>query len=96
MLYHFHLSSLSFPMAVRTLFVACALFSVALAQSTELQLEAIKAHFQNAQLVPVPIPAFDPTAILTANFGGLGSITPGQVVTKDRQHFQGLSPCVRD
>jgi hypothetical protein len=70
-------------MAFRTLFVACALFSVALAQSTQLQLEGIEAHFTNAQLVPVPIPAFEPTAILTANFGGLGNITPGQLVSKD-------------
>jgi len=71
-------------MAFRTLFVACALFSVALAQSAQLQLEAIEAHFQNAQLVPVPIPAFEPTAILAANFQGLGSITPGQRVSKDQ------------
>jgi hypothetical protein len=71
-------------MAFRSLFVACALFSVALAQSTELQLEGIKAHFKNAQLVPVPIPVFEPTAILAANFEGLGSITPGQVVTKEQ------------
>jgi hypothetical protein len=72
-------------MAFRTLFVTCALFSVVLAQSTQLQLEGIEAHFTNAQLVPVPIPAFKPTAILTANFaGGLGSITPGQLVTKEQ------------
>jgi len=71
-------------MAFRTLFVTCALFSVALAQSTELQLEGIEAHFTNAQLVPVPIPVFNPTAILAANFAGLGSITPGQLVTKDQ------------
>ena len=76
-------------MAFRSLLVACALLSVTLAQSTELQLEAIKAHFNNAQLVPVPIPVFEPTAILAANFQGLGSITPGQLVSKDRQSLQG-------
>lgn len=75
-------------MAFRTLFVACALFSVALAQSTELQLEGIEAHFINAQLVPVPIPAFEPTAILVANFQGLGNITPGQLVSKNGQNLQ--------
>jgi hypothetical protein len=73
-------------MAFRALFVACALFSVALAQSTELQLEAIEAHFTNAELVPVPIPVFEPTAILTANFQGLGSITPGQLIPENRQN----------
>lgn len=71
-------------MVSRTLFVTCAIFSLALAQSTELQLEAIEAHFQNAQLVPVPIPVFEPTAVLTANFQGLGDITPGQLVSKDQ------------
>jgi len=74
----------SFPMAFRTLFVACALFSVARSQSTQLQLEGIEANFENAQLVPVPIPVFEPTAILTANFQGLGSITPGQLVSRDQ------------
>lgn len=75
-------------MAFRTLFVACALFSVALTQSTELQLEGIEAQFKNAELVPVPIPVFQPTAILAANFQGLGTITPGQLISKDRQCLQ--------
>ena len=78
-------------MAFRTLFVACALFSVALAQSTELQLEGIEAQFKNAELVPIPIPVFEPTAILAANFQGLGTITPGQLISKDRQCLQGQS-----
>jgi len=71
-------------MVFRSFFVTCAIFSIALAQSTELQLEAIEAHFQNAELVPVPIPVFKPTAILTANFQGLGDITPGELVSKDQ------------
>lgn len=74
-------------MVFRTLFVTCAVFSVALAQSTELQLEAIKAHFQNAELVPVPIPVFEPTAVLTANFQGVGDISPGQLISEDRQNL---------
>ena len=78
-------------MVFRTLFVACALFFVALAQSTELRLEGMRAHFKNAQLVPVPIPVFEPTAILDVNFPGLGSITPGQLVSKNGQNIQGLS-----
>jgi hypothetical protein len=74
----------SFAMAFRNFIIICATFAVALAQSTELQLEAIEAHFQNAELVPVPIPVFDPTAVLTANFQGLGDITPGQLISQDR------------
>ena len=96
LVYRFHLPKLSFTMAFRSLFVTCALFSVALAQSTELQLDGIKAHFKNAQLVPVPIPVFEPTAILAANFEGLGSITPGQLVTKERQYLQALFSIVRN
>ncbi|KAF9792422.1 phosphatidylethanolamine-binding protein [Thelephora terrestris] len=71
-------------MAFRNFIIICATFAVALAQSTELQLEAIEAHFQNAELVPVPIPVFDPTAVLTANFQGLGDITPGQLISQDQ------------
>jgi hypothetical protein len=71
-------------MVFRGLFIICATFAVALAQSTELQLEAIEAHFQNAELVPVPIPVFEPTAVLTANFQGVGDITPGQLISEDQ------------
>ncbi|KAF9653128.1 PEBP-like protein [Thelephora ganbajun] len=71
-------------MALRAFFVVCALFSIALAQSTQLQLEAIEAHFKNAELVPIPIPVFEPMAILAANFQGLGNISPGQLVSKDQ------------
>jgi hypothetical protein len=81
---YFHLPPFVSSMTFRSLLVTCALFSVALAQSTELQLEAIEAHFKNAQLVPVPIPVFEPTAILAANFQGLGSITPGQLIPEDQ------------
>lgn len=80
-----HFSSrLSFLMVLRNFFITCTIFSAALAQSTELQIEAVEAHFKNAELVPVPIPVFEPTAILTANFQSLGDITPGQLVSKDQ------------
>jgi hypothetical protein len=74
-------------MAILKRFVTCAaIVSLALAQSnnTALQIEAIQAHFSNAQLVPVPIPAFNPTAVLTVNFNGVGVITPGQLLTEAR------------
>lgn len=74
-------------MVFRALFVASALFSLVLAQSTELQLEGIEANFQYAELVPVPIPAFEPTAILTATFQGLGAISAGQLIPETRQDF---------
>jgi len=71
-------------MTFRTLFVTCTVLSVALAQSIELQLEGIEANFQNAELVPVPIPVFEPTALLTADYQGLGNITAGQLVSEDQ------------
>jgi hypothetical protein len=73
-------------MALFKLLSGLAAISLVSAQSTnmQLQIEAIVAHFTNAQLIPVPIPAFNPSAILTANFGGVGSITPGQPLSADQ------------
>jgi len=75
-------------MAFFKLLISCAaVISMVSAQSsnnTELQIQAIQAHFTNAQLVPVPIPAFNPTAVLTVNFNGVGDATPGQPLTKDQ------------
>jgi len=66
-----------------TFLTAISLVS-AQSNNIELQIEAIIAHFNNAELVPVPIPAFNPSAILTANFNGVGDITPGQPLTEDQ------------
>jgi hypothetical protein len=73
-------------MAFFKLLSALAAVSLVSAQSAnmQLQIEAIVAHFTNAQLVPVPIPQFNPSAILTANFSGVGSITPGQLLPADQ------------
>lgn len=74
-------------MAFLKLLISCAaVISMVSAQSnnTILQIEAIQAHFTNAQLVPVPIPAFNPSAVLTVNFVGVGDATPGQLLTQDQ------------
>jgi phosphatidylethanolamine-binding protein len=47
---------------------------------------AIEAHFTQAGLVPALLPTFDPTSVMTVNFPGVGAITPGQALTKDREH----------
>ena len=39
---------------------------------------AIKAHFTNADLVPSLLPSFDPSAVMTVTFPGVGPISPGQ------------------
>lgn len=63
--------------------VAVVTLVSAQANNTQLQIEAIQAHFAGAELVPVPIPAFDPTAILAVSFSGTVA-TPGQLLTEAR------------
>jgi len=69
-----------------TVFISLALLPLVTAQSndTTLELNAIKAHFTQSQIVPSLLASFDPNALLTVNFAGLGDITPGQAVTKDQ------------
>jgi len=72
-------------MAFLKFLISCAaVISMVSAQSnnTELQIEAIEAHFTNAELVPVPIPVFQPSAVLTVNFNGVGDALPGQLLTQ--------------
>lgn len=73
-------------MALLKLMISCAaILSFVSAQSsnTQLQIESVQAQFQNAQLVPIPVPVFNPSAVLTANFGGAGTITPGQLLVQN-------------
>lgn len=51
--------------------------------SLQLEAEAIQAHFANAGLVPEPIAAFQPSAILNVSYEGVGPIQPGQNLTSD-------------
>jgi len=54
------------------------------AQSNDpaLQIQAIEVHFKQSQIVPSLLASFDPSALLTVNFPGVGDITPGQLLTK--------------
>ncbi|KAK0459502.1 uncharacterized protein EV420DRAFT_269738 [Desarmillaria tabescens] len=52
---------------------------------TALQIAAIKAHFTQSEIVPDLLSSFDPSAILTVNFEGVGDITPGQALSQDRK-----------
>jgi len=70
-------------MAFFKLLVSCVALAAVVSAQTELQLEAIQAHFTNAELVPVPIPVFDPTAVLSVSFGSVVP-TPGQLLTEDQ------------
>ena len=64
--------------------------SLVKAQSTNdtaLGIAAIEAHFTGADLVPSLLASFDPSAVMTVNFPGVGDITPGQNLTEDRAHL---------
>ncbi|KAL4259138.1 PEBP-like protein [Pleurotus pulmonarius] len=61
------------------------LASFAVAQSTSnpaLEVEAIKAHFQQAGIVPAGLPTFNPGAVLVADYAGVGAASPGQALTR--------------
>ncbi|KAF8655873.1 hypothetical protein AX16_002956 [Volvariella volvacea WC 439] len=54
------------------------------ADNVALELEAIKAHFEQSHLVPDLLEEFDPVALLTLNYEGVGDITPGQALTNEQ------------
>lgn len=66
--------------------VSVTLASVAAAQTnnSELGVEAIEAHFSQSGIVPSLLATFDPVGVLSLNYAGVGDISPGQPLTKDR------------
>ncbi|KAI0702328.1 phosphatidylethanolamine-binding protein [Cytidiella melzeri] len=67
--------------------LSLALASVKLAgaqssNNTELGIEAIEAHFTQSGIVPSLLPSFDPVAVLTLSFTGVGDVSPGQSLTQ--------------
>jgi len=50
--------------------------------STGIDIEAIEAHFSNAGIVPSLLTTFDPRALMTVSFTGVGNISPGQALTQ--------------
>ncbi|KAJ7058058.1 phosphatidylethanolamine-binding protein [Mycena amicta] len=63
--------------SLRTLVFLAILSLANAASSTELDIEAIEAHFQGAQIVPSLLPTFTPGAILSLAFSGK-DVSPGQ------------------
>jgi len=65
---------------------AIACFQAALVQSADIPLElaGIEANFKQAELVPSLLPSFDPSALLTINYSGVGDVSSGQHLTKDQ------------
>jgi len=64
--------------------VALAALVAAQANNTELGVEAIEAHFSNAGIVPSLLTTFDPVAVMSLAYTGVGDISPGQQLTKDQ------------
>ncbi|KAI0029323.1 phosphatidylethanolamine-binding protein [Vararia minispora EC-137] len=65
---------------------AVAVLSVAsfVRAGTSLNIAAIEAHFNNSGIVPSLLSTFDPSATLNVTFPGVGTISPGQALTKDQ------------
>ncbi|KAF9002036.1 phosphatidylethanolamine-binding protein [Cyathus striatus] len=69
-----------------SLLASVALLSLVRAQGTDhsLDVKAIEAHFSQSGIVPQLLAQFEPSALLTLNFQGVGSVTPGQLLTKEQ------------
>ncbi|KAK1229048.1 hypothetical protein PQX77_007864 [Marasmius sp. AFHP31] len=69
-------------------FTLLALLPFVAAQSnTATDLAGIKAHFKQSGLEStLPLSTFDPSALMTVNFPGIGDIKPGQAVSKDESN----------
>jgi len=59
-------------------------FAQAQTNDSALQIAAIEAHFKQSQIVPQLLSSFEPSALLTVNYAGVGDITPGQPLTEDQ------------
>lgn len=71
-----------------SLIASFALVPFVAAQGTAdsaVQVKAIEAHFQGAHIVPDYFKEFEPTALLSLNYAGAGTLSPGQKVTKERE-----------
>jgi hypothetical protein len=55
------------------------------ANDAALGIVAIEAHFTNAQLVPELLKTFTPSAVMNVTFSGVGAISPGQNLSRERQ-----------
>ena len=64
--------------------LAAAPFVLAQSNNTELQIEAIEAHFNNSGIVPSLLATFTPSAVFNLSYEGVGAISPGQALTKAR------------
>jgi hypothetical protein len=64
--------------------LSVSLLPFAAAQDSAVGIPAIEAHFAGAGIVPSAIPTFEPTALLSINYDGVGDLTPGQLLKKEQ------------
>jgi hypothetical protein len=66
-----------------TFFISLALLPFALAQESS-DIKAIEAHFTQSHIVPDLFASFNPSALLSLNYAGVGVVQPGQLLTKEQ------------
>jgi len=66
-----------------SIIAAAVVAPLILAQDATLGLQAIKAHFQQSALVPDLFSSFEPIALVSLNFSGVG-VQPGQNLTREQ------------
>ncbi|KIM48955.1 hypothetical protein M413DRAFT_21253 [Hebeloma cylindrosporum] len=66
-----------------TFLVSLALLPFAFAQES-LDVKAIEAHFTQSHLVPDLFASFNPSALLSLDYAGVGVVQPGQLLTKEQ------------
>ncbi|THU99377.1 PEBP-like protein [Dendrothele bispora CBS 962.96] len=66
------------------LFAAVLPFVSAQSDSPAFRIEGVEAHFTQAGIVPSLLPTFNPSALLTINYDGVGDLTPGQSVSQEQ------------
>ncbi|KJA27255.1 hypothetical protein HYPSUDRAFT_198521 [Hypholoma sublateritium FD-334 SS-4] len=66
-----------------TLVATLALAHLSVAQ-VSVGVEAIEAHFQQSAVVPDLLASFNPSALISLNFAGVGDAQPGQLFAKEQ------------
>ncbi|KAF8448077.1 phosphatidylethanolamine-binding protein [Boletus edulis BED1] len=82
-------------LSFKLLGLALALCSIPLVlaqpNNTQVEIEAVTAHFTQSGLVPAVLPKFTPSALLAVSFKGLGKIAIGQPVSREPLYEPNLS-----
>lgn len=74
------------PAIVGLSFLSCVIAQSTNTNDTGFQIEAIEAHFEQADIIPSLLTTFNPEALLTVSFDNVGAITPGQSLNQSRKY----------